>query len=193
MLIVSFNKKGWSPCLLNRSRTVAPGYQELAPEVRDTWRIIVDSPDFASWLFDRIKDQLPAHLDDGSRLVGINPYLRCLCYTPGQYFESHIDNRMKLSDGRFSYATVQIYLNTLPEFNGGATTFCPVCVNRLCIHEDSAACCRDRVNAKVQPCAGSVLMFSQDLRHEGSLLKGGVKYVIRTEAMYKRAKDLGRA
>ena len=46
------------------------------------------------------------------------------------------------------------------------------------------------MNAKVQPCAGSVLMFSQDLRHEGSLVKGGVKYVIRTEVMYKRAKDL---
>ena len=193
MLIMSLNKKGWSPCLINRSRTVGPGYQELAPEVRDTWRIIVDCDDFASWLFDCIKDQLPGQLEDGSRLVGRNSYLRCLCYTPGQYFESHIDNCMKLSDGRFSYATVQIYLNTLSESNGGATTFCPVCLNRLCNDQDSGACCREVVNAKVQPCAGSVLMFSQDLRHEGSLLKGGVKYVIRTEAMYKRAKDLGHA
>ena len=49
------------------------------------------------------------------------------------------------------------------------------------------------MNAKVQPCAGIVLMFSQDLRHDGSLLMGGVKCVIRTEAMYKGAKDLEHA
>lgn len=35
-----------------------------------------------------------------------------------------------------------------------------------------------------QPKAGSVLIFTQDLPHEGSMLQAGIKYTMRTEAMY---------
>ncbi len=38
----------------------------------------------------------------------------------------------------------------------------------------------------IQPRRGSVLLFTQNLLHEGSLVKSGIKYTMRTEAMYTR-------
>lgn len=36
------------------------------------------------------------------------------------------------------------------------------------------------------PLAGSVLLFTQDLLHEGSEVKAGIKYTMRSEVMYRR-------
>ena len=66
--------------------------------------------------------------------------------------------------------TVQVYLHDVPEGSGGGTTF-------MKDSEEVVCCC--------QPRAGSVLIFSQNLLHEGSLLKSGLKYALRTEAMYR--------
>jgi hypothetical protein len=53
--------------------------------------------------------------------------------------------------------------------NGGATTF----IN-------------PKGNIPCQPKAGSVLLFTQNLLHEGSHLGGGLKYTLRSEVMFKR-------
>ena len=39
-----------------------------------------------------------------------------------------------------------------------------------------------------QPEAGSVLIFTQNLLHEGSRVHQGIKYTVRTEAMYRYEK-----
>ena len=64
--------------------------------------------------------------------------------------------------GDISRVTLQIYLHDLPVADGGATTFL--------FHRGHPA-------IPFQPRAGSVLLFTQDLLHEGSLLKNGLKYV----------------
>merc|ERR1712216_434055 len=73
--------------------------------------------------------------------------------------------------GDISKVTLQVYLHDVPESFGGATTLFPS---------------TEEYKAKVQPRAGSVLLFTQDLPHEGSLLSDGLKYTLRTEAMYTR-------
>jgi len=170
-LIESVNRKGFTPALLN----VGMGRQKLIPEVRDGHRVIVDSPALASWLFEVLRPYLPEELEDGSRLVELNERLRFLCYTPGQAFEEHCDGRYVRPRGHpragdWSVITVQLYLHDVPQECGGATAF----------HPGTAS------SVAHQPEAGSVLLFTQDLPHEGSVVKSGVKYTLRTEAMYTR-------
>merc|ERR1711908_146627 len=76
--------------------------------------------------------------------------------------------------GDRSVVTVQLYLHDVPASHGGATTFFP----------------GKSYSVAYQPEAGSVLLFSQDLVHEGSLLREGLKYTLRTEAMYTKRQNL---
>jgi len=173
-LIASVNAKGFTPALLN----VGMDQQRLMPLVRDGHRVIVDSPELTAWLFEVLRPYLPEELEDGYRLSGLNERLRFLCYTPGQSFDEHMDGCYRRPHGHpqagdRSRITVQIYLHDVPAHCGGATTFFP---------GRSAAVAH-------QPEAGSVLLFTQDLTHEGSLVKAGIKYTLRTEAMYTKRKD----
>lgn len=168
-LIASVNMKGYTPALLNIGR----GSQQLVPGARDGHRVIVDSTELAQWLFQVLLPYLPTVLDDGSRLVELNERCRFLCYTPGQQFPAHCDGCFERLKGHpragdFSFVTVQLYLHDVPSSHGGATTF---------LLEGKP---------KHQPEAGSALLFTQDLMHEGSLVERGLKYTLRTEAMYSR-------
>jgi hypothetical protein len=163
------NAKSFTPALLNIGR----GMQQLSPYVRDGHRVIVDSPELAAWLLEVLRPHLPAQLPDGSHLRELNERLRFLCYTPGQSFEPHFDGMYQRPRGHpragdRSKITIQLYLHDVPEHCGGATRF-------ITGGSDSV---------KHQPEAGSVLLFTQDLEHEGSLVREGIKYTLRTEAMY---------
>ena len=74
-----------------------------------------------------------------------------------------------VSTGDCSKVTVQLYLHDVPTEFGGATKFFPGRAHSV----------------QHQPTAGSVLLFTQDLEHEGSLVREGIKYAVRTEAMYR--------
>eukprot|EP00927_Polykrikos_kofoidii_P028724 TRINITY_DN249_c0_g1_i3.p1 TRINITY_DN249_c0_g1~~TRINITY_DN249_c0_g1_i3.p1 ORF type:complete len:317 (+),score=43.71 TRINITY_DN249_c0_g1_i3:84-1034(+) len=172
-LVAAVNEKGFTPALLN----IGNDQQQLMAEVRDGHRVIVDSPEVAVWLLNAIRPHLPAVLPGGGRLVELNERLRFLCYTPGQAFEEHYDGCFKRSSGLRkgdrSIITVQVYLHDVPQSYGGATTFDP----------------QTEFAIGHQPEAGSVLLFSQDLAHEGSLVKEGIKYTLRTEVMYTKPRD----
>jgi len=168
-LIASANVKGFTPALLN----IGGGRQQLVPGARDGHRVIVDNLELADWLLGVFLPFLPKELEDGSRLSEMNERLRFLCYTPGQEFPAHRDACFERWEGHphagdFSFVTVQLYLHDVPRANGGATTF--VMAGR----------------PSHQPEAGSVLLFTQDLLHEGSLVERGIKYTLRTEVMHSR-------
>jgi hypothetical protein len=172
-LIFRVNTKGFTPALIN----IGFGRQMLCPRSRDGHRVIVDCPKLASWLLEVLRPHLPEELPDGYRLVDLNERCRILCYTPGQEFPWHWDGCYERPPshahrGDESRITVQLYLHDVPRDAGGATAF-RSSFGRM----DQAA---------VQPRAGSVLLFTQDLEHEGSLLVSGLKYTLRTEAMYRR-------
>ena len=63
---------------------------------------------------------------------------------------------------------IKYYLHDVPEEFGGATTFLRKTKDFVC-----QAKCR------------SALVFTQNLLHEGSLVREGVKYTMRTEVMYR--------
>jgi prolyl 4-hydroxylase len=143
--------------------TTARGF-EMRPDIRNNERVIFDDPRLAAALFDLMAPQLPSVVDEW-RLVGLNERLRGYRYRPGMYFALHGDGAFVRHDFERSLFTVILYLNH--DFDGGATQF-----------EDPAA--------TVIPRAGHVLCFWHPLPHEGCTVTSGTKYVLRTDAMYRR-------
>lgn len=178
-LVARVNQKGFTPALIN----VGHGNQVLMPKARDGHRVIVESSELAHWIFEVIRPHLPEQRryptrtkDIVSDLIDLNERCRFLCYTPGQHFAPHHDGlyerpREHPNYGDFSAVTLQLYLHDVPKANGGGTTF----LNNI-----------DKPVLACQPGAGSMLLFSQDLYHEGSRVNRGIKYTFRTEAMYRR-------
>ena len=160
-VIAAANKKNYIPALVN----IGGGRAQYMPDYRSGLRCIVDSPLFAELLLNRVRPHLPE-----ARLQGVNERMRILCYHhPDNRFEEHCDACFKHPVTKASSRyTLQIYLNDIPDaaVDGGGTAF-------------------TRDGKVVTPRAGSVLCFTQNLMHEGQPLRtGGIKYTIRTEAMY---------
>ena len=83
-------------------------------------------------------------------------------YQPGEQFKKHRDQSFIRNEIEASYFTFMIYLND--NYDGGETTF-----NHLTIH----------------PKQGMGLIFQHDLEHEGAPVIKGIKYVLRTDIMYR--------
>jgi hypothetical protein len=107
------------------------GCQELDVDVRNSGRVMIDSPAFASALFLRVKSLLPAHHTERHgrtwELVGFNERLRFLRYTVDQYFKPHIDGYFQRSSPKgtlhMSFFTFMVYLDTPERGAGGETNF----------------------------------------------------------------------
>lgn len=63
-----------------------------------------------------------------------------------------------------------IYMNAVPDEFGGSTNF----LNRK----------TGKVESRVNPSQGMVLIFEHPLYHEGQMLTGGLKYLMRSDVMY---------
>jgi predicted 2-oxoglutarate/Fe(II)-dependent dioxygenase YbiX len=153
------------------SPTVAPinvaGGAVLNTNVRNNDRVIFDDAALAADLFARTQEALPTSLD-GGKLVGYNERFRGYRYRGGQRFAPHFDGayfRPETPTGRDgSQITVLFYLNG--GFEGGET--------KLLDYE-----------VVITPKRGSVLFFTHAILHEGCAVTAGVKYVLRSDAMYR--------
>eukprot|EP00760_Papus_ankaliazontas_P001542 PhM_4_TR10503/c0_g1_i2/m.69783 len=147
---------------------------------------------FLGPLFERCRPHLPQMLG-GGKLFGINGRFRLYRYQPGAVYRAHVDGAWPCSGvhpetGEYVYdmyggqvwsrLTFLVYLNE--GFEGGETTyFTPS-------YEDSKL----RANA-VAPRVGCIMVFPHGdtmgcLVHEGSAVKKGLKYIIRTEVLYEK-------
>ena len=98
------------------------------------------------------------------RAVGLNERFRCYRYEPGQRFAPHRDGYFERNDRERSLLTFMIYLND--DFSGGETAFL------------SYGC-------SAKPRVGTALLFQHLLDHEGCVVRSGVKYVLRSDVMYR--------
>lgn len=157
---------------------------------------VVDAP-FAAKLWQRVKPYVPEQVD-GKLVRGLNRRFRVYRYVPGAEYRCHIDgawppsgidptNDTYIYDSspptarQSSLYTFLIYLND--EFEAGETTFfMPSIHNGV-------------MNAyPVKPVMGAVAVFPHGegkgaLLHEGSGVRTGAKYIVRTDVLY----DVGTA
>jgi len=131
----------------------------------------------AETFFEKIKSYIPIEFE-GNPVSCLNERLSFLKYSAGEYFRAHEDGYyIRPDNSEMSYITVQIYLNDVKEEYGGATAFIKDTYNR--IYQDYS----------VIPKVGRVLLFEHNIEHEGSILKNGLKYCIRTDVMYSITKN----
>lgn len=153
---------GYSTALIHHGdeAIAAPGY-------RDGDRVMIDDKEFVRILESRIQTLLP-QMFENRRFLEINERLRFLRYSPGGEFKPHCDGSYVRPDYTArTLITLQIYLNE--GFDGGETTFLDF---------------DELVRVPVVPKTGMILVFEHDLYHEGSLLRSGNKYTIRTDVLY---------
>jgi predicted 2-oxoglutarate/Fe(II)-dependent dioxygenase YbiX len=159
-----------SECAEFIAESEALGYEEAAirtedgdrlyKDARNNDRIVFDKRELASSLYQRARPLLPAEIK-GWFLSGFNERFRFYRYEKQQQFVWHQDGTVRLSETEESLLTFMIYLND--EFEGGSTDF---------------------GWEAVRPVQGMALAFPHRLRHQGSVVTGGVKYVLRTDVMY---------
>ena len=92
----------------------------------------------------------------------LNELFRFYKYTNKQRFKRHRDGSFERNDSEFSAYTFMIYLND--QFIGGETAF---------------------DNVTIRPQKGTALIFRHELKHEGKPIIDGVKYVLRSDIMYR--------
>ena len=130
-------------------------------DARNNDRLVFDDRALADRLFQRAAPHLPPELY-GARLHGLNERWRFYRYERQQQFTWHVDGTVRLPGGEESILTFMIYLND--DFEGGSTEF---------------------GWESVKPVRGMALVFPHRLRHQGSVVHSGVKYVLRSDVMYR--------
>ncbi|MGN6397604.1 MAG: prolyl hydroxylase family protein [Mucilaginibacter sp.] len=135
--------------------------QRLVPSVRNNNRVIYKDDMLAGEIWKSLEPFATQQIGY-SKAVGLNELFRFYRYEPGQEFKRHRDQSYIRDNGEASYYTFMIYLND--DYDGGETTF-----NDLII----------------KPQTGLALIFFHNLEHEGSPVKSGAKYVLRTDIMFR--------
>jgi predicted 2-oxoglutarate/Fe(II)-dependent dioxygenase YbiX len=144
----------------------ALGGPVVRKEVRNNDRVIIDEPQLAVELWERLRPLVPEQSRSWES-VGLNERFRFYRYDPGQQFDWHIDGSYERSPTEQSAFTVMVYLNG--GVAGGATEF-------RALHGS------DRM-VMVQPEKGKALVFPHRVLHRGAPVEQGRKYVLRTDVM----------
>ncbi len=154
------------------AQSEAVGYEEaevslssgstMMKGLRNNYRLIYTDETLAGQLWQKLKEFVPQLLDQ-TQVVGLNEQFRFYRYENAQRFKRHIDGRFRRNEQEESRITFMIYLND--NFTGGETAF-------------------DGVT--IIPQIGSALCFVHELKHEGCPVTSGVKYVLRSDVMYRK-------
>lgn len=145
----------------------------LRKDIRNNDRVMIDDPTLGAVLFARAEPFLPPNFLIWTP-VGLNERFRYYRYTKGQKFDWHFDGPFTRDTGESSKLTFMIYLND--GFVGGETVF------NLKRHGGVR---NDDPLLRVFPTAGTALVFRHDVLHTGAMVLDGVKYVIRTDVMFR--------
>ena len=127
-----------------------------------------DDIDLAEALYQRVADRVPETMH-GMTVYGANERIRCYRYKAGMRFAPHADGAFHRSENDQSWYTLIVYLND--GFEGCSTTF--IVEPEVCI----------------EPKRGKALLFQHPIIHEGSEVLSGVKYVLRSDIMYRDAAE----
>ena len=129
--------------------------------VRNNNRAFYKSEELAQAFWEKAKPFVPAQMGN-SVPIGLNELFRFYRYQRGQQFKGHFDESYVRSPQEMSFLTFMVYLND--NFEGGDTAF---------------------RGLRVRPKQGMALIFLHNVYHEGSAVTQGVKYVLRSDIMYR--------
>jgi prolyl 4-hydroxylase len=137
------------------------GQQVMMKNIRDNKRLLITNVEMAQQMYERILPFIPQTIGLADA-CGLNELFRFYKYEPGEKFKRHRDGSYQRNEKEFSLLTLLIYLNE--DFEGGATSFS---------------------DAIYQPKIGTAMVFTHAVLHQGDEVLKGIKYVLRTDIMYK--------
>ena len=182
-----------------------------AKRFRDARTLEARLPSVATTIWSRIKDHVQPWLDERHlgqylqrqddallddeiiaqwRPGGVNDDLLFATYPAGGAFAPHTDGVTRRSLNRRSFYSIILYLNDVDE--GGETRFYDAAVlDRTILSDDDRWTADDNdthlVRGDVHPVAGRLLLFDQDLVHEGRPPRAPErKHIIRTDLLFDR-------
>ena len=156
-LLLFSEQKGYEEAKVNLSSGA-----KMMKGLRNNYRLMYQDQKLADKYWGILKDYCPAKIQE-NEAVGLNEQFRFYKYESSQRFKRHIDGRFKRNDNEESRITFMIYLNE--DFAGGETKFDDV---------------------TIKPEIGTALCFIHEQKHEGCPVTEGVKYVLRTDVMYRK-------
>ncbi len=130
------------------------------PSIRNNQRTTLAAPDWVVSLWQRLVSVGLPELE-GERAQGLPFELRFYKYLPGERFKMHKDGPWH-ENGMSSRLTFLVYLSD--DFTGGDTDF---------------------REFRISPQQGDALLFIHDTWHEGCAVQEGVKYVLRSDVLYR--------
>jgi prolyl 4-hydroxylase len=140
------------------------GKEMMMKAIRNNSRITFIDFDLANKIWDKFKPFAVKKFAN-SEVLGLNEMFRFYKYENGQRFKKHIDGSYIRNEDEASYFTFMIYLND--DFEGGETSF---------------------QYHTIKPKKGTALIFYHGMKHCGEEVTTGIKYVLRTDIMYKLIK-----
>lgn len=144
---------------------------KMMTRIRNNDRVTIDDLILADRMWQRIQHLVPEI--DSAIPCGVDSQLRFYRYHPGQQFRRHKDGAVTNSVGQTSKLSYMIYLND--ECEGGNTAFREYYVTEGISHNTEFI---------VTPTVGMALLFRHELRHEGTPVTAGVKYVLRSDVFF---------
>lgn len=162
--------------LLTEAERHGFGKTHYPKQYRGNLRLLTTDISLAAAVWERLRPLVPATLDiEGETwdACGLNECWRLAKYYPGDRFKGHCDAAFYRSDGERSMFTVNIYMNE--EMAGGSTRF---------YFTDHGA-----PDYAVTPQTVLCLLFrqppGQQYYHDGEELVSGLKYLFRSDVMYR--------
>lgn len=155
-MISHSNETGYSPALIH-----SRGNSRWVPEYRNNTRVFQTSFEMAEQFWQKLKPVFSIQIGK-SVPVGFNEMFRFYKYEPGEFFARHTDSPYYRTETECSYYTFLLYLNE--GYTGGQTAF---------------------ADLVIEPKTGMALIFHHSLLHEGLVLTEGIKYVLRSDIMFR--------
>jgi len=153
---------------------------------RGNLRLTTTDCGFADAVWQRLKTVVPNQMkflqadEHEWEACGLNECWRLAKYHPGDRFKGHCDANFSRKDNvEESMLTVNIYMNE--GFEGGST--------RFYLDDDKHGHAKPKPTFSVKPETGLCLLFrqppGQGYYHDGEELQSGLKYLFRSDVMYR--------
>lgn len=137
------------------------GRQVEYKSIRNNQRILFKDESLAEKLWQRF-EPCAINTFGNTTAIGLNELFRFYKYEPGQRFKKHRDGSYVRSELEASYFTLLLYLND--DFEGGETRF---------------------ETTEIKPEKGMAVVFAHDIKHSSEPVLSGIKYVLRTDVMFR--------
>ena len=161
--------------LITESEKHGYGKTTYDQHYRSNLRLITVDESMAQLLFERIKQHMPKIVNKDKHaweIIGLNECFRMSKYNVSNFFDNHYDTNFQRNSNEHSFFTLNIYLNS--DYTGGETRFFE----------------KTDVVASIKADPGDCLIFMQPptayLMHDGTKVKCGIKYLLRSDLMYKK-------